>query len=493
MSTNDQQPPANPPFDPSSTVPFGRPEPTPAQGSAPQAPGSAPQTPGSAPQAPGSAPQAPGSAPQAPGYPWQAGAQPYPTPSQGQPQPGGGQPYPGPGQASGPADGPGAQPFASQPYPGQPYASQPGPGQPFGDQPGSGQAGPGQPFVGQPNPGQPYSPPPGAPVPPTSSSSNKNLLWILGGSIAAVLVIALIVVFVVIRPGANRPGGGGTPGGGGEVKANSAQAAVQGFLEALAAGDAATAMGYAGSTPSDTSLLTNEVLAASNATAPITEIKVTAPSSKYMPTSATYMLGDVPVTAEFSTTEASGTWKLRNVTRDVSLSGMTGVALTLNGAAVTGTKLVVFPGAYTLATANPNYKVGGGSFTATSPDDYSSPNFELSLSSTGLTALRNAAQTHLAYCVRQTSLAPKTCGFAIRSAGSGATRAKWTISSGKNAMRNASFRLDYQDPTQAKAYTSISLKVKGYNRAGKYVGYGSAYISTALADMSSKTVTVTFD
>lgn len=306
------------------------------------------------------------------------------------------------------------------------------------------------------------------------------------------LVIALVVVFVVIRPGAHSSGGG-TSNGGGEVKASTGEAAVQGFLEALAAGDAATALKYADSTPADTSLLTNEVLAASNATAPITDIKVSKASSKYLPVSASYMLGDDQVTADFSVSEASGSWKLREVTRELTLYGMNGAPLTLNGAAVTGEKLTVFPGAYTLASSNPFYQVGGGSFTVASPSTYNSPDFELSLSSAGVTALRNAAQIHLTSCLKQTSLAPKGCGFSIRAAGTGATRAKWTISTGKNAMRNASFRLDYQDPTQAKAYTSVILKMKGYNKVGKYVGYGSGYISTAHADLSGKTVTVTFD
>lgn len=328
---------------------------------------------------------------------------------------------------------------------------------------------------------------------PPGSSSNTKLLWILGGSVAAILVIALVVVFAVIRPGANRNGGGGGASGGDEVKASTGEAAVQGFLEALAAGDAASALKYADSTPADTSLLTNEVLAASNATAPITDIKVSAASSKYLPVSASYLLGDTPVTADYSVSDSSGSWKIRTVTREVSLYGMDGVALTLNGAAVTESKLTVFPGAYTLAASNANYKVGGGSFAIASPEDYHSPDFELSLSSTGLTALRNAAQLHLNYCVKQTSLAPKGCGFAIGAAGSGATKAKWSINTGKNAMRNASFRLDYQDPTQAKAYTSITLKMKGYNKAGTYVGHGSSYINSAHADLSGKTISVTFD
>ena len=411
MSNNDQQPPSNPPFDPSPTVPFGQSGQTPTPDPTPT---------------------------------WQPG---YPTP---QPQ---GQPYPG------------------QPFPGQ--------------------AGPGQPYPGQPYPGQPYSPSATAPVPPSGSSGNKKLIWILAGSVAAVLVIAMIVVFAVVR--LNSGNRGGSTGGGGEVKASSAEAAVQGYLEALAAGDAATALGYADSTPADTSLLTNEVLAASNAIAPITEIKVTPPATEFSTTTATYVLGDQAVTTDFYTTKSAGVWKIRRLAREVSLFGMNGVALTLNGAAVSSDKMTLFPGAYTLAATNPNYKVGGGTFTVLSPEDYTSPDFELGLSTAGLTALRNAAQTKLVYCVKQTSLAPKGCGFSIRSAGSGATTAKWRISSGKNAMRNASFRLDYTDPTQAKAYTSVSLKVKGYNKAGKYVGYGSGYISTALADLSGKTITVTFD
>lgn len=394
-----------------------------------------------------------------------------PTP---QPYPGAAQPYPGPAQ-------PGATP---PPYPGsaQSYPNQPNPGQPYL----------GQPYGAQPNPGQAYPPPPGAMPgqPPTGvppKRSNKTILLIGAGVVAVIIVIAVIVAMLP-KAGTNDPSGGGLP-----APAKSGTEAVRGYLEALAASDSAAALSYADQPPSDTTLLTDEVLTASNAVAPITDIQISEPAGKFKPIPVTYMLGDKPVNTEYLATDASGSWKIYDVTADILLIDMNGVPIAINGVPVTDTEVAVFPGAYTATTTNELYKVKGGTFLIDSPTRFTPPTMQLDLSSTGQQRLRAAAQKQLNHCLDQTSLAPKGCGFSIRANGTGAVKAKWSIRSGKNVMKNADFRLQFGAPSSAWAYTSVGLNVKGYNKAGSYVGKGTASISRANAEVSGNTVSVTFE
>lgn len=444
MSNDDKQPAVNPPSgsDPGPASPFSRPEPgaLPPQGPAQQPP--------------------PAASAAGPGQPTS------------QPYPGAAQPYPGPTpQGATPPPYPGS----AQPYPNQPYAGQPYPGQPYG---------------AQPNPGQAYPPPPGAMPgqPPTGvppKRSNKTILLIGAGVVAVIIVIAVIVAML---PKAGFPG----PAGSAPAPAKSGADAARGYLEALAAGDSAAALSYAEQVPADTSLLTDEVLAASNAVTPITDIQVVEPASDYAPISVSYLLGDETVSTQFYASNASGAWKLDSVTRDLSILDMNGIALTINGAPVQGSRVTLFPGSYSLVPTNNLYAVDGGAFVITSPQDLTSHTMQLGLSSTGEQKLRAAAQAQLKHCLKQTSLAPKGCGFSIRANGTGAVKAKWSISSGKNAMKNAKFRLDLAEPSRASAYTTVGLTVKGYNKSGSYVGRGVGTIFRANGNLSANPVSVTF-
>ena len=452
MSNDDQQPAVNPPSgsNPGPASPFSRPE---TGGVTPQAP---------AQQLPPAAPSAGGAQPSSQPYP--AAPQPYPAPTQPGATP---PPYPGP-----------AQPYPNQPYPNQPYPGQGYPGQPYG---------------AQPNPGQAYLPPPGAMPgqPPTGippKRSNKTIL-LIGAAVVAVIIVIAVIVAMLPKAGVTDPsGGGGIP-----APAKTGTEAVQGYLDALAAGNAAAALSYAEQAPADTSLLTDEILAASNAVTPITEIQVVEPANEYSPVTASYLLGDQTVSTEFYASNTSGSWKLESITRDIGIADMNGIALTINGVPVQDTRVTLFPGSYSLVPTNSLYVVDGGAFVLTSPQDTTSYTMQLDISSTGQQKLRTAAQAHLKSCLKKTSLSPKGCGFSIRANGTGAVKAKWSISSGKNAMKNAKFRLDLADPSRASAYTTVGLTVKGYNKSGSYVGRGVGSIFRANGDLSANPITVTFE
>ncbi len=418
------------------------------------------------------------------------GAMPPPGPAQPSPT---GAPGAGPAQPPSQSYPSAPQPYSAAPQPGATPPPYPGPNQPYPNQPYPGAGYPGQPYGTQPNPGQAYLPPPGAmPGQPPSGAapkrSNKTIL-LIGAAVVAVIIVIAVIVAMLPKAGITDPsGGGGIP-----EPAKTGTEAVQGYLEALAAGNAAAALSYAEQEPADTSLLTDEVLAASNAVTPITEIEVAEPANDYSPITASYLLGDQTVSTQFYASNASGSWKLESITRDIGIADMNGIALTINGAPVQDTRITLFPGSYSLVPTNSLYVVDGGAFVVTSPQDLTSYTMQLDISSTGQQKLRTAAQAHLKACLKQTSLAPKGCGFSIRANGTGAVKAKWSISSGKNAMKNAKFRLDLADPSRASAYTTVGLTVKGYNKSGSYVGRGVGSIFRANGNLSANPITVTFE
>lgn len=182
----------------------------------------------------------------------------------GEPTPG--VPAPGqqyPGQPYPPQQYP-PQQYPPQQYPGQPYGGQPQqpyPGQPMPGQPYAGQ--PQQPYPGQPYPGQqPYRP---AGQPPGKPKGKGGLILGITGGVAVLAVIASFLVpgnpvlpvtpqLPTITAGipsapASVPGGSVTP----VTQADSAQAAVQGYLQAVSSGDSASAIAYAATPPMEQS------------------------------------------------------------------------------------------------------------------------------------------------------------------------------------------------------------------------------------------------
>ena len=77
--------------------------------------------------------------------------------------------------------------------------------------------------------------------------------------------------------------------------------AVKSYLEALAAGQAATALSLGDDAPADTSLLTDAVLAQSNKLAPLTDINVPDVNDEYAyQVAASFKLGKQAVNENFS-------------------------------------------------------------------------------------------------------------------------------------------------------------------------------------------------
>ena len=316
-----------------------------------------------------------------------------------------------------------------------------------------------------PPPGYPYLQPPTQPElhepqpfqPPEAGATPRRhgRVPLILGIVAGVLAVAVIAV-LVFRDATRTPPPESGP---------SASEAVRGYLEALAAGDAAAALAWADSPPSDTSLLTDAVLATALARAPLTGISVD-PSSggaSYEQVTARYRIGDHPVSASFDVVRSGEQWKLDEVSAPARLGLLdTGEAgLALNGMAVDGTEVQLFPGSYALTTTDQRFRISGGGFEVEtpgrSPDLYSA---ELALSKQGRAAIASASRRHLDECVERRQLMPKGCGFGAKAA-EGVTFAKsgitWRVVSGRSQLG----RLDLTLDTPTTAWAEVRIRVAG--------------------------------
>ncbi len=399
------------------------------------------------------------------------------VPTPGVPDPGQ-QPYP-PQQVP-PQYAPQEYPAA---YPGQPYpGQQPLQGQPYVAQPQQPYAG--QPYAGQlPYPGQqPYGPqgpvPPYGPAgqPPGKPKGKGALILGITGGVAVLAVIASFLVpgnpVLPVTPQlpattasvpsapVTLPGATVTP----VTQTGTAQAAVQGYLQAVSSGDSASAIAYAANPPMEQSLLTDEMLVANQAVAPITDIVVNeGTGTDHQTVQAAYNLGGTPVSTSFEVTRVNGAWMLDAVAvpLPLDLSAMVGVDLTINGVQLLNINPTVFPGRYTVAASSGWYKLTGGTVQVEdATPSGEAPAAKLALTSSGVSAIRKAAQAKLDSCLKKNSLAPAGCGFGTYLPGNNKVRSSsidWRVVKGGTAMRKLTPSLDAPDSAIAKV--SVTTRV----------------------------------
>ncbi|WP_028707852.1 hypothetical protein [Propionicicella superfundia] len=433
---HDQQPP----FDPGragASQPTGA---TPAPGLVPPAPG----------------PQSPYSAPS-------HGEQPGPAGHEGHPPAGTHDPY--------------ATPRAPGSVPTAPAQAFPAGAGSFGSPPGLG-----------PTPGT-YAGP-GAGSPPPRTGRKGLLIGLIAGGAALVLVVALVIVFVVTSIGRSTPS---------EASGATAHAALQGYLEAVAAGDATAAKGYALNAPPESPLLTDDFLKAAVGKNPITDIQVVETEeygeSEYL--TASYKLGDTTVQASYDLTKIDGTWLLNDIVATDDRPEQWGdLDVKINGTPAPD-EVALFPGMYELTTGTSLIDWDDtDTLTVKEPGDYiddlttAAPQ----LSDAGEKAMVKASQDWLKQCLAQQSLTPKDCAMNSRLP-SGVTMKpgtlKRTVSSSATPFADASPYLSYGDPTTVtmSAYIPIKVDLTGTN-GNPYTG--SVSISRAVGTIDGEKITVVF-
>jgi hypothetical protein len=203
-------------------------------------------------------------------------------------------------------------------------------------------------------------------------------------------------------------------------RAANPQAAVRGYLEAVSRGEAAAALSYAASTPANTKMLTDAVLADSLAQAPITNIsvdeKILVDSVTDVEVGAHYDLGGTPVETTYLARKVGSIWRV--VTAESSwpstslLSYYPDFAWRVNGVLVDSADVKLFPGSYLLTSADPRFKVDQPGPCVLPAKGYQENCFpDLLLTDEGAAQYSAAVRSKLSGCLSQQSLAPVGCGF----------------------------------------------------------------------------------
>lgn len=250
---------------------------------------------------------------------------------------------------------------------------------------------------------------------PAPRKSRKVLLLSIG---AAAVVVAVVVAGVLIFTGNGDDTGAGTGAG-----APTAGAAVQGYLEALARGDAATALSFSAAQVPDKTLLTDEVLKTQIEKTPITNIKILDEQG-----------ARVHVTAEFGGKKSDETltlpqpadgegWKLKSGVMTVDIGKDNGLYsdkllqyVTLLGKPIPKSgKAYAFPGWIDLGSSNPNlditafHPMGNGASLKDLTFTDEVLGVQMKISDAGTKAVRDAVKAVADECAKSKQLAPPNC------------------------------------------------------------------------------------
>lgn len=244
--------------------------------------------------------------------------------------------------------------------------------------------------------------PAGTPEPPPTASRWRRPVVI----VSAVLALALVVLGIVLVVQRNAT----------EGRDQAIRATARGFLDAVARSDSQAALGYLEEQPLGKVLLTDDVLRASNAKAPLTDIAVTGfqLQADAATVAVTYRLGGQDVQADLALVgDGRGAWKVDDGVSDLMVTNLEG--LTVNGAAISQTVNPVFPGTYTAEPSLPHVILTGEP-TATIPSPATASatiDVTPTLSEEGLQQVVAAARAAFDTCLASKVSAPPGCPWRI--------------------------------------------------------------------------------
>ncbi|HLQ81917.1 MAG TPA: hypothetical protein VK103_00150 [Bacillota bacterium] len=235
-------------------------------------------------------------------------------------------------------------------------------------------------------------------TPPPKKSNGLLIGGIIAG--AAVVVIAAIVIGVILtRAGGDR---------------NTPTNTVQGYFDALVAGDAEKALSYAKVDPTDKTFLTNDMLTTSNEKAPITNVVVAETSDDAYRVPVSYQIGERRINAEIRVEEIGNEWKLSAIASEVRVA-RTGIAPLINGVEAKTDTIYLFPGTYTVSTGNEyvTFPEDESTLTIDEPSQYGGASLSMSpeLSQEGLDLMLKEAEKSLQACLAKKELKPEGCPF----------------------------------------------------------------------------------
>lgn len=230
---------------------------------------------------------------------------------------------------------------------------------------------------------------------------------VLAGLALVLLLAAGVISFVVWRNAHSRPDRTAEP----QVTAADT---VTAYLDALAAGRAAKAVGYLARKPASTALMTDSVLTASRKAAPITAIKVPSGHPNARTVVASYRVGQQAVHSTFVTHRVHGRYLIDNgfLTIDTS-TWPVDLPIKINGVPVHGHRLYLLPGHYALTVQSRYLGLQGGSgFTVAGPQDVPAVALQPEVTAKGQQAFRKAVSAAVGDCLKSTKL-QAGCGLTL--------------------------------------------------------------------------------
>jgi len=290
--------------------------------------------------------------------------------------------------------------------------------------------------------------------------------------------------------------------------AKTPQAAVRGYLQAVASGSSTSALSFLAVQPTSNTFLTDTVLSASNALSPITDITATMAdtSTKAVPlVNATYKIGSQTVNTMFTVEKQDKYYFLDNATAQVDLSSakVNGVGVSVSGIALSDISgsVDMFPGTYTITIDNTMLTMTSDpQFVVTDQTSVPSPTVTVDLSSDAPSQFAKFAGDSLSKCMKQDATFT-SCGFGtILGMNSGKIitpkkgSVKWKfIKSSTGDFSKYKFQFDPTRPTEVSADFTIhvELQLVGTDNNPYYADYTLNSISIDFSDPSK--MQATFD
>ncbi|MFT4296915.1 MAG: hypothetical protein QM582_16040 [Micropruina sp.] len=248
------------------------------------------------------------------------------------------------------------------------------------------------------------------------------------------------------------------------VPAATPQQAVSGYLDALVAADAPRALEYALNRPTDTTLLTREMLEASHREAKLTVVNVpVVEGNETVTVPAEVRFGDAPATIAFSVTKTEAGWRLGQVTSTIDPGPLPSeLGATINGRPLTDPEhLEVFPGVYVFGEKLPTITLDGGRVTVQAVGEDVRAGLQPVLTAAGKKQASKVAATALKRCLAQKSAAPKDCPNSVaveKGQKLDTTSIRWNLVG--DPWKNATYTLDVADPTHARGATRLTFRFR---------------------------------
>ena len=401
---------------------------------------------------------------------------------------------PGPGMPEYPqsgASGPSSPTFGQPPAPGYGYQGPRLGGTPYGPPPGPGPVGPGPAYPYPPAPTQAYGRPGMQRGGRASKKKGKGpLIGLIAVAVVVVLVGAGVAAYFLIQRA--------TPVSTEPDKVTRSTAALQGYLQALAAGNADKAKQYAMTRPADSPLLTNEFLAASVAKNPITDIQVDPQndSGTSAHLAASYKRGGALVQGTYQLTKVAKLWRLNAVVTTVDRPTYWGtLGVTINGTTAPTSQLSFFPGVYQLGTGTSLLAFDQPGFTVNAPGDHISgfTSTQPALTDAGKKAMIAKSQEWLTQCLAVQDTNPKDCAMNTPLP-DGATLAPGSLKRVVDTtapFADATPRVSYDDPKKITLSSYVTVKITAADTAGNTYS-GSTSVSSVVGTIDGETITVAF-